>query len=195
MSKLQWIGIYSIIRTCVACCYDVSLSEVWYGIRYWTACLGRSFWLLRQEMCQEEHSYTPTGSIGCGKERGWEERTNAVLIVLFNFVPRLPENLSHSLSLFLSLFFTLSLSLTLAMRICSLYATWHKRNTRSGTFQDIGAQSDWIWWDNEISHQVHRSNLWNNKYCRASNVIPFLACIQKITMPTVIDFSSQAYQS
>ena len=49
--------------------------------------------------------------------------------------------------------------------------------------------------DNEIVHQVHRSNLWNNTYCRASNAILFLACIQKITIPTVIDFSSQGYHS
>jgi hypothetical protein len=102
MSTLQWTRIYGSIRAYVAC-YDVILNEDWYGISYWIECLGRSFWLLRQEMRQEEHSYTPTGSIGCGKERGWEERTNAVLIVLFNFVPRLPENLSHALSLSLSL--------------------------------------------------------------------------------------------
>jgi len=38
-------------------------------------------------------------------------------------------------------------------------------------------------------------NLWNNKYCRASNVSLFLACIQKITMPTVTEISSQGYQS
>ena len=166
-------------------------SMIWHPL---LKCVFRSEFLIRQGLRQEEHSYTPAGSIGCGKERGWEERTSTVLIGLFNFVPRLPENLSHTHTHTHTL--SLSLTLTLAMRMCSLYATWHKGNTGSRTVQDIGAQSDCSWGgDNEIFHQAHRSNLWNNKYCHASNVVLFRARIQKITMPTIIDFSPQGHHS
>jgi hypothetical protein len=64
---------------------------------------------------------------------GLGRRTDVVLIVLFNFVPRLPENLS------------LSLSLTGSVFLCaSPLATRRKRNTESRTVQDMGAQGNGV---------------------------------------------------
>jgi hypothetical protein len=64
------------------------------------------------------------------KGEGLVRRTDVVLIVLFNFVPGLPENLSPSL-------FFLAGSVFLC---ASTSATKHKRSTKNRTVQDMGAE-------------------------------------------------------
>jgi hypothetical protein len=64
------------------------------------------------------------------KGEGLGRRTDVVLIVLFNFEPRLPENLSPSL-----------LSLTGSVFLCaSASATRRKRNAENRTVENMGAE-------------------------------------------------------
>jgi hypothetical protein len=71
------------------------------------------------------------------KGEGLVRRTDVVLIVLFNFVPRLPENLSLSLSLFFlagSVFLCASSSATRRKRNTEnrQFKTWEQRGTQLG---------------------------------------------------------------
>ena len=177
MLTLRWTRIYSSIRTYVAC-YDANLNEVWYGIRYLTACF-RSDFLTFKTRTAPGRTFVHTHRFNrMWKGDGLRRKDERCLNCAFQFRTEASGK---------------SLSLSLSHVPCTQHGI--RETLEAEQFKILEHRVSEVGEDNEIFHQVHRTNLWNNTYCRASNVILFLACIQKITMPTVMDISSRGYHS